>query len=648
MRFIRLHSLLRVTVVAVFLGGCVASQPSQPVIKEWKGHITTLTGTPSATRAVDRSAIPPLTDRLLPPFKNQRSAGKQQETFSVVVRDTPVDELLFALARDGELDLTLHPDIKGKVTLKVTNRPLIGILDAVAEQVPLRYEIEGSRVSVLPDAPYWRTYRIDYINITRSATTTSVTGSSTGTLGGSAGGSSSGGGTSSGSGASGGSTSGGSGGSSGGANTTLNEQSTNLFWSSLESNLQAIMKTTEPAASSSSTSSGSSSGSASASSGASSAGTTASGTSGGSATASTTGTSSSSGGAPASGSASSASGSASSSGSSSDSRIIINRETGIINVHARRTTHGQVSRFLGEVLQSARRQVLIEATIVEVALDDKYETGIDWGLVRNNLTTTQTVGNGLANATSGGYPTAVGNVASLGSSALLSGITTPFFTIGYSLFKSRFGSLVAAARLLDQFGQSRILSSPRLMAMNNQSATLKVVDNQVYFTLEVKTSENMGTTTTTTTTVTSKMNNQPTGFMMLVTPFITEAGNVTLNVRPTLSRITEWKNDVGFTVAAQAAGITGVSNQVPIIEVREMESMLHVQSGDIAILGGLIVDSQIDNQRGVPGLKDAPGIGRVFRHDAKQTRKTELVIFLRPVIGGNVQVGDHIAQGSAP
>jgi general secretion pathway protein D len=117
----------------------------------------------------------------------------------------------------------------------------------------------------------------------------------------------------------------------------------------------------------------------------------------------------------------------------------------------------------------------------------------------------------------------------------------------------------------------------------------------------------------------------PVGFVMNVTPFITGDGEVILNIRPTITRILGFSNDPNPALAA-----ADVVSQVPEIQVREMESVLRVSSGDTAVIGGLMQDSAEKSNAGTPGLHDADGFGWLFGTRTRSFKKTELVIFLRP------------------
>jgi len=177
-------------------------------------------------------------------------------------------------------------------------------------------------------------------------------------------------------------------------------------------------------------------------------------------------------------------------------------------------------------------------------------------------------------------------------------------------------------KMLQEFGNVKVLSSPKIMAINNQTALLKVVDNIVYFTLEADTVSNQ---TTSTTTFTSTPHTVPVGFVMSVTPQISRDDAVTLNVRPTISRVTGFVNDPNPDLARQ-----NIVSRIPQIQVREMESVLRVRSGQVAVLGGLIQDSIDLNDQGIPGLSDIKIVGNAFNYRNNRIKKSELIIFLRP------------------
>lgn len=178
--------------------------------------------------------------------------------------------------------------------------------------------------------------------------------------------------------------------------------------------------------------------------------------------------------------------------------------------------------------------------------------------------------------------------------------------------------------MLDTFGTVKVLSSPRISVLNNQSALLKVVENYVYFNVKADTTT---TTNIATTTYTTTPQSVSVGLVVSVTPQISDNDAVILNVRPTITSVAREVSDPNPDLKKN-----DINNLVPVIRTREIESVMRVGSGNIAILGGLMED-KIDYQtQRVPIVGQIPLIGEVVNNRNNQARKTELVIFLRPVV----------------
>ncbi len=272
--------------------------------------------------------------------------------------------------------------------------------------------------------------------------------------------------------------------------------------------------------------------------------------------------------------------------------LIINPESGLISAFATRRQHLDIQSFIDRIGQSARRQVLIEATIVEVALGEGHEQGIDWsGLARGGLF--EFAGNSLKNTVNLRY--------------------------------NKNDNPRALINLLDSFGTSRVLSSPRVSVLNNQSALLKVVENYIYFTVKAEstTTANVGTTVTYTTTPQTVS----VGLVLSVTPQISADDSVLLNIRPTITSIGREVPDPNPDLRKN-----GIENLVPMIRTREIESVMRVSNGQIAVLGGLMEDRIDYKTNRLPGLGEIPLAGEIFNNRNNRAQKTELVIFLRPVV----------------
>ena len=277
--------------------------------------------------------------------------------------------------------------------------------------------------------------------------------------------------------------------------------------------------------------------------------------------------------------------------------------------------HEKVQEYLDLVLMNARRQVIIEATIAEVNLSDRYQQGINWQSLRSLRPGAPQAGFSIAQNQTG-LPVPDPFAAAAGSFTA----PTPFsFLLNYVAPGMGISSTLS---LLETFGKVKVLSSPKISVLNNQTAMLKVVNNVVYFLIK---NDSTTTTTGTTNNFTSTPQSVSVGLVMSVTPQISENGSILLNVRPTISSL-------------QGAGKTdptpglAVPNVVPEIQTREMESMLRLSDGEVAVMGGLMEDRVNYTSNEIPGLGGLPGIGNFFRNRDDTSTKTELVIFLKPTI----------------
>lgn len=549
---------------SLLLAACAAPVPREPT----KGHLNAESAKPAAA-----SDIPAPVEQTLA-LPKPRPAVKT-ETYSVVVNNVAVRDLLFALARDAKINVDIHPGISGTVTLNAIDQTLSQLLTRISKQVDMRFELDGPNLAVMPDTPFLKHYKVDYVNMSRNVTGTisANTQIATGVAGGTSGGAPA------------------SGGAGNVSNTRIENTSKNFFWESLDKNIKDILRETDkilPEGSSETVYEQSSSQNAT--------GAAALPQSAGQRAAQAVASALANNPSPSSASQGSGNTTVRRSTFREAASVIINPEGGIITVRATQRQHEKIQEFIDRVVNSALRQVMIETTIVEVQLNDGYEQGIDW---------TRLVGGGTFK---------LSPVAGILSSATTSTMT---YTGNNNITK-------ADLKLLETFGNVKVLSSPRLSVLNNQTALLKVVENVVYFNIkaDTTTTANVGTTVAVTTTPQSVS----VGLVMAVTPQISENNAVTLNVRPTISSISGFKDDPNPSIPA------GLKNQVPQIRTREIESIMRVSSGEIAVLGGLMEDG-ISYQTGrVPGLGLLPIVGEIVTTRNNSTRKSELVIFLRPVV----------------
>jgi general secretion pathway protein D len=311
----------------------------------------------------------------------------------------------------------------------------------------------------------------------------------------------------------------------------------------------------------------------------------------------------------------------------------------MLTVVATQREHERIQALINKMLNSAHRQVLIEATIVEVQLSEEYQQGINWskmnangggwGFTQQPNGTLPLTSGALVNSGPGGivFPSVPPTSSGLpGGASIASAAATPSLGVLRFLDSSAHGNIGFAVSLLQSFGKVKVLSSPKLSVLNNQTAVLKVVDNLVYFTINVNVTPGTAGAAPVV-TYSSTANTVPVGFVMNVMPQIDDNGAVTINMRPTISRVIDYVNDPDPALAT-----AGTVSRIPEIQTREIETVMKVDNGDIAVMGGLMQES-VNNQRDqLPGAGSLPIVGNLFRYVNDASTKSELVIFLRPTV----------------
>ncbi len=289
----------------------------------------------------------------------------------------------------------------------------------------------------------------------------------------------------------------------------------------------------------------------------------------------------------------------------------VNKQAGIISVIATERQQQQVADYLTAVKRSTTAQVLIEAKVLEVSLSDEYAAGINWSNI---------------------------NIGDLSMEFLNAGTLARPFLNNELTSESNFNISVlgndvnAVADMLSRFGTVHALASPRLTVLNNQSAVLNVATNQVYFEIDIDVSQ---TDAGTQTTVDSEIRNVPEGVLINVQPSINlDDRTVSMAVRPTITRITEYKQDPGVAFAVASAGVNAedIVSEIPVVNVQELDSLVKVSSGQAVVMGGLLQDRSTATDRGIPVLSEIPILGNAFKNHTDKVSKTELVIFLKATI----------------
>lgn len=524
-----------------------------------------------------------------------------------VTESTPVRDILIELARKAGVDLQMDPRITGGIIMTATDRPFIEVIDRIVELAELRYRFDKNTLHVEVDDPYLEQYRMDVLNISRqarsSASSSTDAASSAQAVGASGG---------------------------GGDNksaTAVTSATNSDFWNRIGGNIEQILAGTRPKRDTSRPAPITAAfvPEAAAPAGAAPAGAVPTGT--GTAAPTGAGAAAASAAAPAGAGQAAAPATpalvAGQSGASAGTVLAsaeysLNPEAGIITIFGSQRQQRAVERYLREVRASVTQQILIEAKVLEVTLNDQYRAGVNWNAVFGP-------NNGLQDLV-------------IGTNFTREVVPPEFSDATFTASWTNGADLDLAVQMVKQFGTVRTLSSPRLTALNNQVAQLKVAKNQVFFELDVTFTEGTTGGQRDKIQVESQIKTVPVGMIMSVQPAVDPiTRRISLNLRPSITRITGFVNDPGVAVAVSLAqnvnpNLPLVTSPVPIIEVREMDSVLNLESGQTVVMGGLMQETAQTTREGFPGLMDVPLLGQAASQNIKQNQVTELVIFIRATL----------------
>jgi len=341
-------------------------------------------------------------------------------------------------------------------------------------------------------------------------------------------------------------------------------------------------------------------------------------------------------------------------GSDGGRQIVMSAHTGVIIVKAFPKELREVENFLRSAKLSIDRQVMLEAKIVEVSLKQGFESGVNWAALTHAGNHAFSVG---ADPSRINVPGSIGRAGGISTGSLVTPIdsstTPPTVTSGTlaqliaSPFVSGGSGMLAMAftstgfdgllAFLETQGSVHVLSSPRVAAVNNQKAVLRVGTDDFFIT-------NISTTTTASaggTVTTPSITVQPffSGISLDVTPQIDDEGMVTMHVRPSVSEVSERSRVVNLGNLGQFTLPLASSN------VNETDTVVRVQDGYIVAIGGLMSQHESDDEAKVPGAGDVPVAGHLFKRTNRATTKRELVFLIKPtVIKGDAQWRDDIQR----
>lgn len=537
----------------------------------------------------------------IPDLQPYISRGQSQLTsmplVSISINQTvPLRDALFELAQQADYDIELDPRIRGSIIFTAREKPLDKVIDRISEIAGLRYDIEDTTLRIELDLPYNKLYKIDYLSYVRTSDSSMtsnisvVSGEGVNT----------------------------------GSSFDVGAQSESDFWGELEANLEQIINRTQTGGLKTSrdpritatqqnpnVQAVSPQGDGSVNVQAPDAVLNVSSL-------------------PVDGEEDDPLGFAGG-GSGEDDDLTrgsftLNRQAGIINVYAPRKAHDEIQEYLTLLKQAVTAQVLIEARVLEVTLNDEFVTGIDWGGV--DFFGGEGVVDFLTNGTSRAATTLLP-----ATSAGLTGTgiaTNTNFVLGYTG-----NDVQALIEALSGFGTVKALASPRLTVLNNQPAVLNVATNRVFFEIDVETEEEEdgGGGQSTTIDIDSDIRNVPEGVLINVLPSVDlQTKTISMAVRPTITSVVREIADPGVQFVTAANDVDGVESLIPELSVQEIDSVILVRSGQPVVMGGLLQDRSVSQESAVPILGEAPVIGSLFKDTDDLITKTEVVIFLKATI----------------
>jgi len=463
--------------------------------------------------------------------------------FDISVKATPAPEFFMSLVKGTNLNMVVHPDVSGRLSISLRDVTLEEVLDTVSDVYGYRYRRKGNTYEVYPSSMRTQVYTVDYLDIVRDGSSrTSVSsgevdkpGTNTQVT------------------AAAGTPSTGSGKSTDVSGSVVRTDSESDFWKELKDSLKLII------------------------------------------------------------------------GTEDGRKVIVHPQSGVIVVHAMPEELRDVEDYLKTIQDAAHRLVILEAKVVEVTLNDKFQAGINWNALiefgdeksilfghSGGGTVFDTGVSGLAGTT---VPLIRGTQVTGFDTTAFGGI----FTIDANL--KDFNALI---ELLKTQGDVQVLSSPRISTVNNQKAVIKVGQDE-YFVTDVNTdtdtsngviNQNVDVTLT------------PffTGVALDVLPQIAADDNVILHIHPAISEVMEKTKNIKVSTS------NDLSIPLALSTIRETDSVIRAHSGQVVVLGGLMKNALRDEEARTPLLGDIPVVGNMFRHHREVAAKSELVILLRPLV----------------
>lgn len=292
-------------------------------------------------------------------------------------------------------------------------------------------------------------------------------------------------------------------------------------------------------------------------------------------------------------------------------KVVVTPQTGVIVVRALPSELETVREYLAQAELILHRQVIIEAKILEVTLNNGFQSGVNWSVL--------------------GKP-GTGKTALFSQSSV--GLSNEDNIAGIFKADLSLGDFTAVIELLGSQGDVQVLSSPRVSTVNNQKAVIKVGTDE-FFVTEVENTTTTGTSTTNSPSI--ELTPFFSGIALDVTPQISADGDIVLHIHPTVSEVVDQQKQI-------SVGSDDFNIPLALSSIRESDSIVRADSGQVIVIGGLMKSTDSDVEAKTPGLGDIPGIGNLFKQKRKSGSKTELVIMLRPILASQDNLQDELKR----
>lgn len=445
-----------------------------------------------------------------------------EPSFDISADDVPAAAFYMSLVEGTDLNMVVHPDVSGDISIQLKQVTLRETLDAIRDVYGIDYLVKTYGYQIVPRELKNKLFRVNYLNVSRIGKSSMQINSGQVTLSEE---------NSSGDGGESSSVS-----SSSNQSTQVNTESETGFWKNLDYIIKTIV------------------------------------------------------------------------GVDDGRRVVVDPESGIVVVKAYPAELKSVEEFLDRAELSLKKQVVIEAKIMEVVLSEGYQAGVQW----------DTFGLGYNGEIQNSDKRVVGQMTPDTFTTLIDNTVEGLFTLGLN-----YKNFNAVINLLEAHGDVNVLSSPRISTVNNQKAVIKVGTDE-YFVTDIS---NETTSSTTTTSQSPEVSLTPffSGIALDVTPHIGDDDEVVLHVHPTITEVEERVKDIGIGTAV-------ISLPLAFSTIRETDSIIKAKDGQVVVIGGLMQEKTTSNSAGIPYLSNVPYLGELFKQKKDLTVKTELVILLKPKI----------------